>query len=117
MNEDKRKYMRFDIPLDVKFKTSIDADSHSKGKTLNISRSGLCFEAEELDYQPNALMEIRVKMPDEHYYISVTGDLAWKEKIDDSRYLAGISFREIDSEAKNHILDHAYEKWVLNLRK
>lgn len=117
MNKEKRKFMRFDIPLDVKFKTSIDSDSHSKGTTVNFSRSGLCFEAKELEHSLNDLMEIKVKMPKQHYYISITGNLAWKKKIDDSRCLAGISFREIDSEAKNHILDHAYEEWVLNLRK
>ncbi len=109
--------MRFDIPLDVKFKPSIDADSLSKGTTVNFSRTGLCFKADQLDYKLSDLMEIKVKMPDQHYYISVTGDLAWQEKIDNSQCLAGIIFREIDSEAKSDILDHAYENWLLNLRK
>ncbi|GBE03550.1 MAG TPA: PilZ domain-containing protein [Nitrospirae bacterium] len=117
MNEDRRKFLRFDIPLDVKFKSSIAAGSHSKGTTVNISRSGLCFEAKKLDYKLNDLMELKVKMPKNDDYISVTGDLAWKEEINDSRCLVGITFREIDIEAKNHILDHAYNAWLLNLRR
>jgi len=117
MNEDRRKFMRFDIPLDVRFKPSIDADSHSKGMTVNFSRSGLCFEARELDYNLNDLMELKVRLPKKDDYISVTGGLAWKEKLNDSRCLAGIIFREIDSEAKSHILDHAYDAWLLNFRK
>lgn len=117
MNQDRRKFIRFDIPLDVEFKSSINTDSCSKGMTVNFSRSGLCFETKELDYNLNDLMELKVKMPEKDDYISITGDLAWKEKIDDSKYLAGVIFREIDSEAKSHILDHAYDAWLLDLRR
>ena len=117
MNEDRRKFLRFDIPLDVKFKPSIDADSHSKGTTVNFSRSGLCFKAKEPDYNLNDLMELKVKMPKNDDYISITGDLAWKEKIDNSKCLIGITFREIDPDSKNDILDHAYDAWLLNIRR
>jgi c-di-GMP-binding flagellar brake protein YcgR len=117
MNQDRRKFIRFDIPLDVEFKPSIDTDSYSKGTTVNFSRSGLCFETKKLNYNLNDLMELKVKMPKNDDYISITGDLAWKQKIDDSKYMAGLIFREIDNEAKNHILDHAYDAWLLNLRK
>ena len=117
MNEDKRQYIRFDIPLDVKFKRSSDAETHSKGMTLNISRTGLCFEAKELDYNRNDLMELKVKMPKLPEYIAITGDVAWQEKVDNSRHLVGIKFKEFDSEAKGYILDHAYEEWLLNLRR
>jgi hypothetical protein len=109
--------MRFDIPLDVKFKPSIDADSHSKGTTVNFSRSGLCFETKERYYNMNNLMELKVNLPKKDDYISVTCDLAWKSKFGDSGCLVGIKFREIDSEAKSHILDHAYETWLLNFRR
>lgn len=117
MYEDRRKFMRFDIPLDVQFKPSIDTGSLSKGTTVNFSRSGLCFEANSLDYKLNDLMKIKIKLPKKDDYISVTGDIAWKEELGDSRFLAGIIFKEIDSEAKSHILDHAYNAWLLNFRK
>ncbi len=117
MIENRRKFMRFDIPLDVEFKPSIGIDTPSKGTTVNFSRSGLCFEAKELNYNLNDMMEIKVKLPKKDDYISVTGDIAWMNKISDSKCLAGLNFREIDSEAKNHILDHAYDAWLLDLRK
>lgn len=109
--------MRFEIPLDVEFKPSIDTDSHSKALTVNFSRSGLCFETKENDCNLSGLVELKVKMPEKDDYISLTGDLAWKEDLDDSGYLVGISFRTIDSEAKSQILDHAYDAWLLNFRK
>lgn len=117
MYEERRKFMRFDIPLDVRFRASTDPENHTKGMTVNFSRSGLCFEAEKVDYSLDDLMELKVRMPEKDDYISITGDLAWKKKLDDSRYLAGIRFREIDNEAKSNILDHAYETWLLNFRK
>jgi c-di-GMP-binding flagellar brake protein YcgR len=117
MYDDRRKFIRFDIPLDVEFKPSIAINSPCKGTTVNFSRSGLCFEAKELEYNLNDRMEIKVKLPKKDDYISVTGDIAWMDKISDSKCLAGIIFRKIDSEAKNHILDHAYEAWLHNLRQ
>lgn len=117
MYEEKRKFMRFDIPLDVIFKPSTDSDFHTKGTTVNFSRSGLCFQAEKLDFRPNDSIELKVRLPKKDDYISVTGSLAWKEQLDDSSCLAGIKFREIDNEAKSVILDYAYETWLLNFRK
>lgn len=117
MYTDRRKFMRFDIPLDIEFKPSIDSASPSKGTTVNFSRSGLCFETNEHDCSMSDLVELKVKMPKNDDYISVIGDLAWKEQLDDSRCLVGISFREIDSEAKSLILDHAYDAWLLNFRQ
>ena len=117
MQKDRRKFMRFDIPLDMEFKPSINTDTHSKGTTVNFSRSGLCFETKEDDFNLSDLMELKVNLPKTDDYISIVGDLAWKTKLDDSKCLVGIKFREIDSEAKNHILDHAYEAWLLNFRR
>ena len=117
MQKDRRKFMRFDIPLEMEFKPSIDANSHSKGTTVNFSRSGLCFETKEHDCILSDLVELKVKLPKKDDYVSVTGDLSWKEKLDDSRCLVGISFKKIDSEAKSQILDHAYDAWLLNFRR
>lgn len=117
MREDRRKFMRFDIPLDIEFKPSIDAETHSTGTTVNFSRSGLCFEAKELDYNLMDMMVLKVKLPEKNNYISVTGDLAWKKKFDNFRCIVGIKFKEIDSEAKSHILDLAYEEWLLKFQR
>lgn len=117
MYEERRKFMRFDIPLDVRFKTALGSDSHKNGVTLNFSRCGLCFEAEDIDHSLNDLIELKVRMPGKDDYIPVSGDLAWKLKLDGSRCLAGIRFRAIDNEAKSSILDHAYETWLRNFRK
>jgi len=109
--------MRFDIPLDIEFKTSIDTNSHYKGMTVNFSRTGLCFETNEHDCTMSNLMELKVKMPEKDDYISVTGDLAWKAKADDAGCIVGISFTKIDNEAKSEILNHAYDAWLLNFQK
>ncbi len=117
MHDDRRKFIRFDIPLDVEFKPSIAINNPCKGTTVNFSRSGLCFETNKDDYNYSDLMELKVNLPKKDDYISIIGDLAWKTELDDSRCLVGIKFKEIDSEAKNHILDDAYEAWLLNFRR
>lgn len=116
MERERRKFMRFNIPLAVEFKSAADRSGSSTGTTINFSRSGLCFEASSLNYDQNDLMELQVKMPMQDSFISVTGDLTWIKK-SGSGCLAGLSFRQIDSEAKNDILDHAYEAWLSDMRK
>ena len=117
MHKDRRKFMRFDIPLAVEFKPSIESDFNSKGTTVNFSRSGLCFETNENGCDFSDLMELKVTLPKKDKYISVKGELAWKTKTDNSGCLVGIRFKQIDSEAKNDILDHAYDSWLLNFRR
>jgi len=111
MSSERRKFRRFDVSLDVAFKTSEGSDDYSTGVTKNISRSGLCFESQTLAPSLKEYMELKVKLPDQDTFVSVSGSVAWKEKSEDKCWV-GIEFKEIDKEAKGKILDYAYDLWV-----
>ncbi len=103
--------MRFNVSLDVSVKVSNGSDAFFNGVTRNFSRSGLCFEAGVFGLALQEPLNLRVKMPDMDSFVDVSGDVAWKEQVDD-KCCIGIAFREIDMEAKSHILDYAYDLWV-----
>lgn len=103
--------MRFDISLDVAVKTSKESGEHLAGITKNFSRSGLCFEAEPLEFSLNEQMELELKLPGQNALIPVAGNVAWKEQ-SAKKCWVGIEFSDINKEAKCQILDYAYDRWV-----
>ena len=115
MLNERRKFMRFDVSLDVAFKAPKESEKHVTGVTRNFSRSGLCFESRTFGTALNSIMELEVKLPDQDTFISVLGNVAWKERLAD-KYLVGIDLIEIDKDAKGQILDYAYELWVEETR-
>ncbi len=111
MLSDRRKYMRFDISLDVAFRASRNAGDYVSGVTKNFSRSGLCFESIAVRLALESQMELELKLPYNDTFIPVSGNIAWKEEVED-KCLIGIEFTEINKEAKSQILDYAYDRWV-----
>ena len=63
MVEEKRKYKRFDLPLDVKINASKKGGIYHTGTTKNFSRSGLCLES--IDFAPGSgeVIDLDIKAP------------------------------------------------------
>ena len=111
MLSDRRKFMRFDVSLDVAFRALTNAGDYVSGVTKNFSRSGLCFEFPAVSLALESQMELELKLPHNNTSIPVSGNVAWKEQVKDT-CLIGIEFTEINKEAKIQILDYAYDRWV-----
>ncbi|MBI5664948.1 MAG: PilZ domain-containing protein [Nitrospirae bacterium] len=111
MVSDRRKFMRFDVSLDVAFRASKNAGDYVSGVTKNFSRSGLCFESPAVDLALMSPIELEIKLPYNDTLIPVAGNVAWKEQLEDN-CLIGLEFTEINKEAKSQILDYAYDRWV-----
>jgi hypothetical protein len=111
MINDRRKFKRFDVSLGVEFKTSKESDRYLVGITKNFSRNGLCFESEAIDLSSKEPLELKVELPHQDTYVSVSGKVAWKEQFEDRCWI-GIELRDMNKEAKSQILDYAYDQWV-----
>lgn len=112
MLQDRRKFLRFDVPLHVKFKPSKDKlERYVFGTTINFSRNGFCFEVQNIDLKPAESLEFRVMLPSEDAFVPVLGDIVWKKQVD-SNSLFGIKFIAMNKDAKWEILDHGYSLWL-----
>ncbi|MBI4849344.1 MAG: PilZ domain-containing protein [Nitrospirae bacterium] len=112
---DKRRYIRFEVPLDVILPSTGNGGGHSTGVIKNFSREGCCIESNNLDSQLDETMEFRIRLPKKDLYTYVVGDVIWKQPLN-NRCLTGIKFREIDKEAKIDILDFAYDTWIEKMK-
>ncbi len=111
MLNERRKFRRFDVSLDVAFKISKTSKESFTGVTRNFSRRGFCFESDAFAFALESPVELRVKLPDQDAFIPVSGNVAWKERVNDKCWI-GIEMTEMDKEVKSQILDYAYDQWV-----
>ena len=111
MQAERRRYIRFDIPLDVTFRPAEDGTPYSSGTIKNFSRDGCCIESESLNMPLKENLELRVKHPKKDAFIAAKGDIVWKQHVDGT-WLAGVRILDMDKEAKSEILDLAYNIWL-----
>ena len=111
MVSERRRFKRFDVPLDVRFKFAGNTSEYFSGTTINFSREGLCFESTDTVPKLNEPIELKVQVPKKNSFAFVLGDVVWKAQTS-SKSLAGVRFSEIDKAIKSEILDYAYDLWV-----
>lgn len=113
---ERRKYRRFKIPLDIKFKTSKESSDYHRGMIRNFSRFGFCFESENMPLKINDTVECVVRLPMKESFIPASGDIVWTRKEKD-KFLTGIKLGDIDTAAKREILDYGYDSWLDEVRR
>jgi hypothetical protein len=113
MSIERRKFIRFEVPLDVTFKHA-DSAHYSSGITKNFSRYGCCIESVRTDLLLNDNLELQVKHPHKDILVPVSGIIVWKQQLSDDKCLLGVDILDMNKEAKSEILDFAYDIWLEN---
>lgn len=94
--DDKRKFTRFSIFLDLKFKLPKETVCFL-GVTRNFSRKGFCFESNNLNFQSKEILSCDLKLPGEDKYVSISGRTVWAKQAN-GKYLVGAELLEVDRE-------------------
>ena len=115
MLPNRRSYFRFDVPVTVTMANLKNGETSYTGTTKNLSRSGLCFETDNTNFQPNDRIELHIELPDNDSSYPLLVDVMWKRQVND-RYLTGVKIVSMDSEAKSEVLDYAYDMWLNRVR-
>lgn len=114
MSIERRRFIRFDVPLEVLFKSSDDSSLLFSGITKNFSRYGCCVEVKSSDLSLEETMELQLRHPRKDTFVSASGKVVWKQQLDHDIYQVGINLLAMDREAKSEILDFAYDVWLEN---
>ena len=112
MNEEKRKFMRFDAPINVAYNFSIKKIK-SLAISKNISRKGINILLTE-KLNPGIKLELQLSIPNELTPIFAIGRLIWIEKIDNqskNNFNAGIAIEKMAPFDLNTALQYAYNYW------
>ncbi|MFC2158825.1 PilZ domain-containing protein [Acidobacteriota bacterium] len=111
MNEDKRKFIRFEgiIPIVIK---KIEPEQPVKGRVVidEFSREGIRLSLES-NVQPGSLMELNLHLPESDEPASIKGVVMWSRPEGD-KILIGLKINEMDAAAKAEIFDMVYTMWI-----
>ncbi|NTU43628.1 MAG: PilZ domain-containing protein [Nitrospirales bacterium] len=114
MQDERRQFRRFDIPLDVKFAWN-DSPAFSEGMMLNFSRNGLCFVSSEQSLNVRDVFDLTVKLPNNNSFAHAVGDIVWKKQSGNECFY-GVRLMTMTKEDKSSILDKAYDLWLEKMR-
>jgi len=95
MTESKRKFKRFDLVRDIKFRPTYGATEYFPGAAFNMSCEGLGLEAHDFRFIMYENLDLIVVIPGDDAPVYLSGDIMWKRQ-DGDRCLAGIKFRMKD---------------------
>jgi len=111
MGIERRKFIRFDGHMDVRFDTSILRNEH--GYVRDVSRQGLKLYSDRM-IQSESTVELRIEVPDHRDPVEGKGRVAWARPCEGPGhgYDHGIELIDIDPEEKYRILDYAYHHWL-----
>ena len=115
MSKDRRRFIRYDIPLDVEFKLHNDTSEYASGVTTNFSRSGFCFETSHNTAHLNEAFDLKIRVPVSDKLTSAVGDIVWKQNLESS-FLYGVKLMAMETDAKSMILENAYNIWLDKMR-
>jgi c-di-GMP-binding flagellar brake protein YcgR len=101
--EERRKYVRLNVPLEVKY--SVEGKAHPAGKSItkNISPSGTRFAIEE-QLAKGTIINLEVKIPLQTEPILLKSRVVWskKDSVEGPKpYDVGLEFVQIPEESKS----------------
>jgi len=118
--DERRRFARFDLDANVKFRFFDNIDENIKGKAKDLSAEGVCIVTER-ELPRDKDVELDILLPGRKRPVRVRGKLAWIHKIKGagkglpSRYEAGIKLYTVDKNDENTLLKYYCEQIVDNL--
>lgn len=110
---EKRKYMRFDVPVDIEYMvTGSNLSIEGISTTRNLSREGMQLVLDK-DLPPGTEIEIKIRIPADAVPVYAKGVIVWNDKFEKKgEPNVGIKFLQISPFDRNRILEHVYKEWV-----
>lgn len=111
--KERRKYIRFNAPLEAEY--IIPSKVRMEGKTLtrDFSREGLRLVIGS-ELTKGMKISLKINLPDAKRPIHAIGELAWSKVLSSGKKVkleVGAKLLEIDSSDKSEILDYVYNLW------
>ena len=103
---ERRKYLRFNTPLDVEYKTLVLNPIFGKALVKDLSREGLCFGIKQ-SVPVGTPVQIALNVPGDNLPVFATGKIAWADGLD-----AGIKLTKISQADRARMFEYVYGEWL-----
>ena len=108
---ERRKYLRFNTPLEMEFKTLTLNPIFGKALAKDLSREGVRFGLKG-PVSIGTSVELRLNVPGDNLPVFATGKVAWADGLD-----AGVRLTKISSDDRARVLEYVYREWLKTSRE
>lgn len=104
---ERRRYPRFELKVEAKYKPVSSEDVFKLGRTRNISAEGLCFESDE-EFHKGSNVALEVDLKDNQPPVTLIGEVMWSEEVKvglkQKKHLNGVKLIDIDKSDEGRFL-------------
>lgn len=113
MEQERRKFKRFDAFMSVKFDVEDSQATNGVCLSNDLSRDGIKLTT-TAKVAKGSLVNLEIDIPDDPKKVNTTGEIVWARKMKGSEndYEIGIRFLMMDPVDKFRVLDYAYNNWL-----
>jgi hypothetical protein len=103
---ERRRFMRFNAPMDVEYRTLTLNPIFGKTLAKDLSRDGIRVHMKQ-NVPIGTTVEMQLAIPGDNLPVFATGKVAWADGID-----AGVKITKIDQKDRARVLEHVYQQWL-----
>ncbi len=108
---ERRKFMRFNAPLDLEFRTLTLNPIFGKTLAKDLSREGMRVGFKET-VASGTPIEVCMNVPGDNLPVFATGKVAWADGLE-----AGIRLTKISLHDRTRVLEYVYREWLRTNKK
>ena len=103
---ERRKFMRFDAPLDMEYRTLTLNPIFGKALAKDLSREGVRIGLKQ-GIPAGTPIEICLNVPGDNLPVFATGKVAWADGLE-----AGVRLTKISPSDRTRVLEYVYHEWL-----
>ena len=108
---ERRKFMRFEAPLDVEYRTLTLNPIFGKALAKDLSKEGMRVGLKQ-DIALGTPIEICVNVHGDNLPVFATGKIAWADGLE-----AGVRLTKISQNDRTRVLEYVYKEWLKSSKK
>lgn len=108
---DRRRFMRFNAPLDLEFKTLTLNPIFGKTLARDLSREGMRVGLKQT-IPSGTPIEVCMNVPGDNLPVFAAGRIAWADGLE-----AGIRLTKISQHDRTRVLEYVYREWLRSSKK
>lgn len=113
--QERRRYPRFELTLEVKYRVISIEEAFKFNQTRNISAEGLCFESNE-PLKIGVYIEMETDLKDDKPPVSMVGEIRWSAMVSkDRKYYNGVKIISILAADEARFLKYYCDRMVEKL--
>ncbi len=103
---EQRRYMRFEAPLEVEYRTLALNPIFGKALAKDLSREGVRIGLRH-PLPVGTQIELSLSVPGDNLPVFATGKVAWADGLD-----AGLKLTKISHKDRTRVLEYVYKEWL-----